>query len=115
MLGGTSQKCGISCLGITEFHIAAVKVHGYSHGHRIFGGTMSFMAAATQGLDMGTTPGRSGAQSGECGGMVQSLVRMFKGEHSAEALQAASSGQGLQYGYVRQPAKSCWHGAQALP
>ena len=62
-----------------------------------------------QGLDMGTTPGRGSAQSGECGGMVQRLVRMFKGEHSAEALQAASSGQGLQYGYVRQPATSC-HG-----
>ena len=60
---------------------------------------------------MGTTPGRGSAQSGECGGMVQRLVRMFKGEHSPEALQAAlqaaHSGQGLQDGYVWQPAKSC--------
>ena len=107
------STCGISCLGIAVRHIATVPVHEYSHVQRAFAGTTSFMAVAMQGLDMGTTPGRGSAQSGECGGLVQRLVRMFKGEHSAEALQAASSGQGLQYKYVRQPAKSC-HGLCAL-
>ena len=65
-------------------------------------GTVPSGVVSMQGLDMGTTPGRGSGQSGECGGMVQRLVRMFKGEHSAEALQAASSGQDLQY--------RCWHG-----
>ena len=57
-----------------------------------------------QGLDMGTTPGRGSARSGGCGGMVQRLVHMFKGEHSAEALQACSPGQ--QHGYIRHPQKA---------
>ena len=96
-------------------HITSVLLRECSGGdRRISSGTIPSGGAAIQGLDMGTTPGRGSAHSGECGGMVQRLVRMFKGEHSAEALQAAHSGQGLQYRYVMQPAKSC-HGLCALP
>lgn len=54
-----------------------------------------------QNLDLGTTPGRSSVRSGECGGMVRRLIRMFKGEHPPEALQAAASKDAPQAGCVQ--------------
>ena len=95
-------------------HIRSVLFREYSYaGGRVAAGMVFLTAAAMQGLDMGTTPGRSEAQSGGCSGMVRRLVRMFKGEHYAEALQAPPSSQGLQCRCARQPAKSR-HGLGAL-
>ena len=45
-------------------------------------------ANAAQGLDLGTTPGRDVRPSADHSGMVKRLIRMFKGEHPAEMLQA---------------------------
>ena len=54
-----------------------------------------------QSLDLGTTPGRSSKRSSESGGMVRRLIRMFKGEHPPEALQAATSKDAPQAGCVQ--------------